>query len=76
VGCDSGSFASPPYAPTLSAIPYLVFNLLADCQPDLTCSPCLSRKLFAVLAAALASLKETEDGSFRKFDAVFKAACF
>ena len=32
--------------------------------------------MFAVLAAALASLRDTEDGSFRKADAVFKAACF
>ena len=75
---DSGDcvFEIPPYAPTLSAIPYLVLNLFADCHPDLTCSPCLSRKLFAVLAAVLASLNETDDGSFRKEDAVFSAACF
>jgi hypothetical protein len=32
--------------------------------------------LLAVLAAALASLRETEEGSSRKADAVLKAACF
>ena len=65
-----------PYEPTLSAIPYLVFNLFADCQPDLTWSPWRSLKLFAVLAATLASFIETDVGSFRKADAVFSAACF
>lgn len=65
-----------PAAPILSAIPYLLFILLADCHPDLTCSPCRSLKLFAVPAAVLASLNETDEGSLRNEDAVRRAACF
>lgn len=44
--------------------------------PAAACSPCLSRKLLAVDAAFRASENETDDGSFLKSLAVFKAACF
>lgn len=39
-------------------------------------SPCLSRKLFAVVAAPLASEKETDEGSWWNLFAVAAAACF
>jgi hypothetical protein len=76
VGSGDCEGATPPYDPTLSDMPYLLLRLFADCQPDLTWSPCLSLKLFAVLAAFLASLNDTDDGLFRNEEAAFKAACF
>lgn len=66
----------PAAAPTRSEILYFLFSPLPTFQPWATCSPCRSRKLFAVEAVALASASDTEDGSLRKDEAVFKAACF
>lgn len=54
----------------------LWFKSLAALHPDATCSPCLSRKLFAVDAALLRSEADTEVGSFLNELAVFRAACF
>ena len=66
----------PAAALTRSAIPYFLFNPLPTFHPCATCSPCLSRKLFAVEAVAFASERETEEGSLRKEEAVLRAACF
>ena len=46
----------------LSAIPYLLLILVAPLSPVATCSPCLSRKLFAVEAAIFASASVTDEG--------------
>jgi len=36
---DVCGLAESPYEPIFSEIPYFVFNLFADCQPDLAWSP-------------------------------------
>jgi hypothetical protein len=59
-----------------SASPYFWFIWFADCTPDATCSPCRAWKLFAVEAALRISLSDTDDGSFLRLFAVFRAACF
>lgn len=68
--------ALPRYPPTLPDTPYFWSRLFALLTPDATCSPCLSRKLFAVDAADFASENDTELGFFLKSDIVFSAACF
>lgn len=68
--------ALPRYPPTLPDTPYFWSRLFAFLAPAATCSPCLSRKLFAVEAADFASENETELGFFLKSDIVFRAACF
>src|SRR5207253_2319255 len=70
------ALALTPNLPAVSLTPYFVFRLLADCKPAATWSPCRSRKLFAVEAAVLASDSDTDLGSLRKLEAVFRAACF
>lgn len=45
-------------------------------MPAATCSPCRCRKLLAVEAAALASAKDTDEGSLWNAEAVLRAACF
>ena len=58
------------------ATSYFLFNAFAPFQPVATCSPCLSRKLLAVAAELRASEREMEEGSFRNWEAVRRAACF
>lgn len=65
--------ALPPPTPPP---PYRSYSPLAVLAPAATCSPCLSRKLLAVLAASFISEKETLLGSWRKATAVLRAACF
>lgn len=71
---DSG--APPPPPPLPLTTPYLWLRAFAVFRPEATCVPCRWWKLFAVLAAALASANETEEGSLLNCDAVRSAACF
>jgi hypothetical protein len=71
-----GGEAGDLYLAMLSATPYFWSRAFAEFQPVTACSPCRSRKLFAVDAVPLISASETFDGSFRKLSAVFRAACF
>lgn len=72
----AGTCPRPARAPALSASPYFWLRLLADLTPAATWSPWRWRKLLAVLAAALASEKDTDEGSLWKDEAVLRAACF
>lgn len=76
VAAPSPPVPFPMYPPTFPDTPYFWSKPLAVLTPAATCSPCLCRKLFAVLAALLASDRDTELGFFLKSDMVFKAACF
>lgn len=69
-------FALPTYPPIFPDTPYFWSMLFAVFTPAATCSPCLSRKLFAVDAAERASAYDTDLGSLLKSDTVFKALCF
>ena len=61
---------------TRFATSYFLFSAFAPFQPVATCSPCRSRKLFAVAAELRASESVIEEGSFRNWEAVRRAACF
>ena len=66
----------PASPPTRFATSYFLFNAFAPFQPVATCSPCRSRKLFAVAAEVRASAREMDEGSLRNWVAVWRAACF
>lgn len=80
IGPSSLTCDAPPLCPAIPltrfATSYFLFNAFAPFQPVATCSPCRSRKLLAVAAELRASERVIEDGSFRNWEAVWRAACF
>lgn len=80
IGPSSLTGDAPPFWPAIPltrfATSYFLFKAFAPFQPVDTCSPCRSRKLLAVAAELRASAKEIDEGSFRNWEAVWRAACF
>ena len=80
IGPSSLTGAALPFWPAIPltrfATSYFLFNAFAPFQPVATCSPCRSRKLLAVAAELRASERVIEEGSFRNWEAVWRAACF
>ena len=80
IGPSSFAGDAIPFWPAIPltrfATSYFLFNAFAPFQPVATCSPCRSRKLLAVAAELRASERVIEEGSFRNWAAVWRAACF
>lgn len=80
IGPSSFTGDALPFGPAIPltrfATSYFLFNAFAPFQPAAACSPWRSRKLLAVAAELRASERVIEEGSFRNWEAVWRAACF